>query len=252
MTKARRIAAIIVVIITSVFFIAANWDLEKAKILGGGDVRCHAHGHETYATIWESHSDLAGAVGCTIDGTYRAPKKPGSTCKAQIVSISPNGTQGAGAPPIERQDGEKQFHIANARELRFYCNGTLDDTRDSCHYEITRVSCAPPADNVNLLPGLGAAVVKTSVKCGKDEGVIWKPPAGPALNSVCNVTVNFVGTEHCAAEMAAKYQGQFQSTIETAREPKLVTFVGIRKLSFECKGKGQGQCSYSIVSRECK
>jgi hypothetical protein len=199
--------------------------------------------------IWEEQFGGERAVACALTGTYRAPQTRASNCTAELSWIAANGRQ-LGTHPIGRNDGNKPFNIADAKIVKLLCKGLEEDMKDSCHYEITQISCVRPGDTVNVIPQ-GAGVIRTSVKCGTEEASIWKPPAAPARNRVCNVTVAWTGTKDCTAVITAKYHGH-EKTEETARKTKLVTFVDVRKLLFECKGSGDGKCVYSIVSTECE
>ena len=247
MLKAKQMLGVALVLIAGFLLIAqANWDLTKPNTVAGDDPKCSYAGEEV--VIWEEQFGGDKPVACALTGTYRAPETRASTCTAELSWISADGQQ-LGTQAIHKDDGNKPFNIPNAKIVRMLCKGLQEDMRDSCHYEITQISCVKAGDAVNVVP-MGAAVERKSVKCGAAEASIWKRPAAPP-NKVCNVTVAWTGTKECTATITAKYHGH-EKTEEAARKAKLFTFLDVRELLLECKGSGEGKCSYSIVSTECK
>ncbi len=243
----------ILIILTVLLFIGgcpANWDLSKPNTLVVGDPNCSIIDRET--TIWGAQAGGEQFVGCAVDGTYRAPQTFGSACAAELSWVLADGTRGAGDGPIHKQDGDKPFHIVNAKIVKMVCKGTEEDTNDSCHYEIKQISCAKPGDVVTVIPA-GAGVNRNPVKCGDPQASIWKPPTAPARNKDCSVTVAWSGTETCTGIVTAEYEAG-PKTAETIRtKPMLMTFVRVKELLFECKGStGGDKCTYSILSTECK
>jgi hypothetical protein len=141
--------------------------------------------------------------------------------------------------------------VANAKSIDFDCIGTESDAKDSCYWEISQVSCVKPGDVIKVV-NLGAGVPRTPVACGKKQASIWTPPKAPAKRDNCRVTVGWVGSADCEAVASSKYAGQSPRDTSALKEPKLITFVDLKELFFECKGTQSTGCSYSILSTECK
>jgi hypothetical protein len=248
MMNARRIAATGLIGGSALLLIAqANWNLDKPNTIAGGDLKCSQLGEDV--VIWEEQYGGDKPVPCALIGTYRASRTGGLTCTADLSWVTAGGEH-PGTKPIDKDAGDKAFNVTDAKILKLACKGTEEDAKDSCHYEITQVSCARPGDVVNIV-AMGAVVERPTAKCGAEAVSIWKPPRAPARNRVCNVSVAWTGTKECKAIVTAKFHGN-EKNEETGAKTKLVTFVDVRELLFECKGSGDGKCSYSIVSTECK
>jgi hypothetical protein len=228
----------------------ANWDLKKHDVLGAGDPSCSLTGQKQ--RIWQAEGSNGAATDCAVDLHYRAPTNRESACSATLYWSQANGTPGPGDGPVGSGQPMKAVSIPAASSIELSCNGAEADMHDSCHYEIDKVSCVKAGDVVNSI-GLGAMVARQHAGCGQPKATIWTPPAAPDKRQSCNVTVSWSGTDHCSGIVSASYVGNSSDSEARPKQSKLMTFVGVRKLEFECTGTGTGEsCTYSIVSTECK
>jgi len=242
---------VVVALTTALAGCAANWNLQKPTLVGGGEQMCSVLG--TKERIWEAETSGDQAVDCAVDVSYRAPEHAFSACSATLYWKTGDGGTGPGDGPVRAGQPKKSVAIPKAHSIEMSCQGTGEDTNEKCSYEINKVSCAKPGDVVTVVDQ-GLAVPRNSVGCGAAVQQIWTQPAG---KQSCNVTVLWTAPAHCTGIVSANYPGNSIDSETAPKRSKLKTFVGPLKLDFECKNAGTGpgageNCTYAIVSEECK